>query len=207
MRLVIFPMKIGRVKHLSIFAHDGAGRQARLINMRFPKDMHHAVTAGEQIVGDNPPVTAPPDGFGAHDCAYAPMAQFAKPRQAPSEGRGQCIIRVVPKAAHPPIEIGRRLRAARLSPKTTKFGDMFIAYSPTRQFIRDGLQIELRIGVRSGHRSDICNQVYARSLEQIDKLVDRPGRMTYCVECGRGGSNAGPVPSIVFVVAKNRTKL
>ena len=82
------------------------------IDMRFPENVHHLLACGQKVVGDDPAVAPPPDGFGAHDRASVPTAPFPQPRQAGREGRRQGIICIVLKALHPPIGIGRGPGAA-----------------------------------------------------------------------------------------------
>jgi len=78
---------LGWIEDRAVAAHGGAGRQASLIDMRRPKDVHHTLTGGEEIVGDDTPVAAPPDGLGAHDCAPVLAAQLMQPRKACGEKR------------------------------------------------------------------------------------------------------------------------
>ena len=68
---------LGGIDHHSIVANDGAGCQARLIGMRFPENVHHLLTCGQKVVGDDPAVAPPPDRFCAHD--YAPLIRAAFP--------------------------------------------------------------------------------------------------------------------------------
>ena len=49
----------------------GRRRQAGGIDPVAAHQVEDAAAAREQIVGDDPAVTAPPDGLGAHDCAAA----------------------------------------------------------------------------------------------------------------------------------------
>ena len=96
----------------------------------------------------------------AHRCSTAPLPES---RQARGEGRRQGVVRIVPKAAYPPIGIGRGLSAARLSPETAEFGDMLVADLPRRQRFWEALLIELRVGARSRHRSHVDNEIDVRT--------------------------------------------
>src|ERR1700719_2899833 len=95
--------------------------------------------AAKKVVGNDPAVAAPPDRFSAHD--HAPMlgAAFPEPRQAGGEGGCQGVVRIVPKAAHSPIGVGRGLSAVRHSPQAAELGDMLIADLPRRQRFREAL--------------------------------------------------------------------
>src|SRR5260370_11608538 len=147
--------------------------------MRFPENVHHLLVRSEKVVGNDPAVAAPPDRFTAHDHAPGLPASFPEPGQAGGEGGFQGVVRIVPKAAHSPISVGRRLGAARLSPEATELGDMLVADLPWRQRFREALLIELRVGARPRHRPYVDDEVDAGLLQEIGKFGDRPGRVAY----------------------------
>ena len=113
-----------------VATHDRARCQVCLIDVRSPEDVHHALSRREEIVGDDPPVATPPDGFRAHDRASVLSALLSKSRQAQCERRRQRVVGVIPKATHPPICVKRELSVACSAPKATKFGNMLIADLP-----------------------------------------------------------------------------
>src|SRR5689334_16741740 len=94
--------------------------------MSRPKDVQYALAFAEQIIGNDAPMAAPPDGFRAHDCAPALGAYRPQPRQACGERLRPGIVRIVSKAAHPPITVRGRFHVPRLPPMTAEIGDMFI---------------------------------------------------------------------------------
>ena len=147
--------------------------------MRFPENVLHLLTRGEKVVGDDPAVTAPPDRFRAHD--HALMLATSLPELDKTGGEGGCqgVVRIVPKAPHSPIGIGRGFGAARLSPQAAELGDMLVADLPWRQRFREALLIELRIGARPRYRPYVDHEVDTGLPQQIDKLDDRPGRVAY----------------------------
>jgi hypothetical protein len=63
------PRTFSGIDDSSIIAMDGAGRQVCLIDVRRPEDVHHPLSCGEKVVGNDPPMAAPPDRFRAHDRA------------------------------------------------------------------------------------------------------------------------------------------
>jgi hypothetical protein len=192
------PQTLGRVDHSSVAANGSAGRQTRFVDMRRPEDVHDAFARGEEIVCDDTPMAAPPDGLGTHDRASMPPTPVSESRQTRCEGRRQRVVRIIAKTAHPPISIGRRSRAAHLSAEATKFGDMLIADLPRRQRLGKAFAIELRIGARSRYRPYVDDQVDARCPKQIDEFDDRPGRMAYGKKGARDGS-AGKWPSSIRI--------
>jgi hypothetical protein len=167
----------GGIDHRPIVANDGAGRQACHIDMRFPENVHHLLARGEKAVGNDPAVAAPPDRFSAHHRAPVLTTSFPEPGQAGGEGRRQGVVRIVSKAAHAPISIGRWFSVARLSPEAAELGDMLVADLPWRQRFREALLIEPRVGTRPRHRPYVDNEVDAGLLQEIGKFDDRPGRV------------------------------
>ena len=108
-----------------------------------------------------PAVAAPPDRLSAHDHAAVFTAAFPKSGQPGDEGGRQGLVRIVSKAAHPPIGIGRGLSGAQLPPAAPEFGDMLVADLPGLQRSREGFLIELWIGARPRYRPYVDNEVDA----------------------------------------------
>lgn len=67
----------GRIDDRALTAH-GSRRQARLIDMQRSQNVHHVLALAKQVIGDDPPMTSPPDGLGAHDGAAVPGAQLSE---------------------------------------------------------------------------------------------------------------------------------
>jgi hypothetical protein len=84
-RLIIPIANFRWIDDRAVIVHESAGRHAGLVDMRRPKDVHHALSCDEKIICDNPPVAAPPDGLGAHDRAAVLAAQFSQLRKACGE--------------------------------------------------------------------------------------------------------------------------
>ena len=116
------------------------------LDLRRSEDVHHLLAGGEEVVGDDAPVAAPPDGFRAHDRAPVLTTLLSELCQARGEWLRQSVIGIVPEASPPPICVGRGLGEALLAAETAEFCHMLVADSPGRQPLREGFQIELRIG-------------------------------------------------------------
>jgi len=116
-----------RINDRAIITNDGARRQARLVDMVRPENVPHTLSDGQEIVGDDAAVAAPPNRFRAHDRASLSTAPLSQARETHSKRLCQGIIRIVAKTAHPPVGIWRRFREIDHSPMTTQFGDMLIA--------------------------------------------------------------------------------
>ena len=119
--------------------------------MRRPEDVHHALACGEEVVRDDTPVAAPPDGLGAHDRASVPATSVSEPRQTRGERLRQRIVGIVPKAPHTPVGVRRRFHIPRSSSKAAKFGDVFVADLPRPQRFGEAVGVKLRIGARPRH--------------------------------------------------------
>jgi hypothetical protein len=171
--------------------------------MRCSKDVHHALAFAEQVIGDDAPMAAPPDGLGAHDRAAVLAAQFSQLRKACGERLRQGIVGIVPKAPHPPIGVRRWFYIFRLSSKTAKRGNMSIADLPRRQRFGEAVAVELRIGTGSRHRPHVDDEIDAGLPEQIDKFGDRPGGMADGEECVRVGSITWRTRSIAHGITQN----
>jgi len=175
----------------SIIGHDSAWRQAGLLDMTGPKDMHDAFAFCEQVIGNDAAVAPPPDGFRAHDCAAMPAAELSQLRQAFGERLGQRIVGVVAKTTYAPIAIGGRFRTTRPAPQAAKRSDMLIADPPRRQRSWKAFAVELRIGARTRHRAHIDDEIDTRLQKQFAELDDRARGMAYGEEAVRFDSNLG----------------
>jgi hypothetical protein len=172
-----------------VSAHDSAGRQHRLIDMRGSENMHDVFAVGEEIVCDNATMATPPDGFGAHDRAAALVAENAEPLNACGERRRQRIVCIITKTTNPPIRVRRRLCDTLLATETAKLGDVRIVYLTALQFAWKSFEIELRISARPWHRSYIYDKFDVRFPKEINELFEGPGRMTYSEEDARNISS------------------
>src|SRR5437763_220088 len=55
-----------RIEYFSVAADLRAARQGRRLRRGGADNVQHLMSAGEQIIADNPAMTAPPHRFGAH---------------------------------------------------------------------------------------------------------------------------------------------
>lgn len=58
-----------RIDDRSIATPHRASRQVGLVDVRSREDVYHALSRRQEIIGDDPPVATPPNGFRAHDRA------------------------------------------------------------------------------------------------------------------------------------------
>src|SRR6185312_8479875 len=91
------------------------------------ENVKHAFAGRQQVVGDDPPVTAPPHRLRAYERAAARVREFAKMREAIAIFVAQGIVGIVVKTVILPeaIEPGRHFPRAATQP--AERGDMLVA--------------------------------------------------------------------------------
>ncbi len=67
--------KIGRIGQYVIWPRFRAFRDTRLLDVTWTENVKDRVAGGDQIIGNDPPVTAPPKSLGAHDRASLRVTQ------------------------------------------------------------------------------------------------------------------------------------
>ena len=72
----------------------------------------------EQIIGDDPPVTAPPDGLRAHDRATPISAKLFQPRQPTAELFREGIVGIIVEALVGPKAVDLAWNGLRFLPPT-----------------------------------------------------------------------------------------
>jgi hypothetical protein len=77
------------------------------------KDVKNALAGANEIIGDDPPMTAPPNRFRAHNDRALLVPQVAKRSQTVVEPFGQRIVGVIAKARVFPEQVRRGLDPAR----------------------------------------------------------------------------------------------
>jgi len=155
----------------------GKRRELRDRHARLGENVDHFVSLCQKIVRYYAPVTTPPDSFGAYDGRRVAFGEAPQSRQPGSEIFGQSVIGVVAKAFVAPAFVGRR--PCRLtSSQSAQFLDVLIADLKSRKAVHQCLDVELRVASRSGHGSDVDDEVRSCCTQQFSKFLDRSGRMS-----------------------------
>lgn len=102
-----------RIDNRAVWLPNGTWREQREIDAIRAKDVVDALSGANEIIGDDPPVTAPPNRFRAHDGRALLMPQVAELSQTVVELLGQGVVGVVAKARVFPEQVGRGLDPAR----------------------------------------------------------------------------------------------
>src|SRR5690606_36681484 len=74
------------------------GGEMRRLDMVGPEDMQHRLASGEQVVGDDAAVAAPPHRLGAHHRARRGVAEFAQMREPALKVGAERVVGVMMEA-------------------------------------------------------------------------------------------------------------
>src|SRR5690349_15742202 len=87
------------------------GGHLRLLHMPCAEDVKYVLAGRKQVVGNNPPVTAPPNRFRAHDGTSPCTPELAQMREPVGKLIAECIVRIVVKTIVFPkrVELARHL--------------------------------------------------------------------------------------------------
>jgi hypothetical protein len=108
--------------------------------------VEHFLARRDQIVSDDAPMAAPPDGLGAHDRTEFLVAQPAQLGEAGLKCRVHGVVGVVVKALVLPERIGCRRHVALVPPQSAEFGDLPIPDLSDVQTLAQGIRVVLRVG-------------------------------------------------------------
>ena len=103
-------MTVGAAYHRRDGVADRTGRERRLDDLARSHDVLDARPAGQQVIGDDPAMTAPPHGLGAHDRAPISAREGAQRVKAGAEFAGLGVVGVIPERGDAPVQIERRWR-------------------------------------------------------------------------------------------------
>src|SRR6266536_2631105 len=192
-----FPLRVrARTNGGSLFRIDqcafrslaGGRRQFRGLDLSRAQNVEHGLARRNQIIGNDAPMTAPPNSFGAHDCDALVLAASSQPLQSGSERFGPGIIGVIAKAVVLPKVVGGIGRAAA---PAAELGKMLVCDAVPSELGRQRVEVELRIGPGARDGPHIRQQSCAGALQQGDEVGDRAGRMTDGKIGGHGASIPG----------------
>src|SRR5699024_1615540 len=89
------PGSVRRVGEDAVGVDRGAFAQLRRIDMTGTEHMGHRQVPGQQMVGDEPAMAAPPHGFGAHEYAARGPAPVDDGGEVGPELLGQTVVGIV----------------------------------------------------------------------------------------------------------------
>ena len=150
-------------------------------------DVKHLMPSGKQVIRNNAPVAAPPNGLGAHHRATVRPPQLCQGIEAFAKSAGSGIIGIISKRFILPKRVRRRRLALDPPPQTSQRLQMPIPNARFPQACRQRLDIVLGIGAGTGHRSNIGEQSHLRFVQKLNELRQGPGGMADCEEWSRMG--------------------
>jgi beta-lactamase class C len=166
-------------------------RQRGPIGVAGGQDVKHRLACRDQIVRDDPAVTAPPHRFRAHDRAGLRVTELAQPAQPGAERLAHGVVRIMVKAGVLPERIGLRRHVAAVSTQAPERGDVRIADAGLRQCLGQDIAVVLRVGPRTRHGSHVGDEPHGIVAQQLREFRHRAGRMADCEEGGRHGRARG----------------
>ena len=101
----------GRIEQHSAGPYLRAGRELCGINLAGPHNVLDRKSLGQQIVGDDAAVAAPPHGFGAHDGAAIVAGERFQFFQSHVECSSRRVVGIIAKPRDLPEHVRRRCRS------------------------------------------------------------------------------------------------
>jgi hypothetical protein len=131
------------------------------------------VAVGEQVVGDDPSVAAPPHRLGAHHGGGPLGAPAVQVVEGVAELLGQRVVGVVVEAAvlPPAVDLVGHALARSSSGEALRPHQVDADRGERRA---ERVLVELRVPPRARQPADVDDQLDAGPREQVQELVDRP---------------------------------
>ena len=151
----------------------------------------------DQPVGDQAPVTMPPQSLGAHDRGRGGGRVLGEVLECGGEGVGQRVIGVGAEGVVLPAGVGR----VRLWPAPAAERRVVPVRDPAwRQLGGERVLVELRMAARTRVGADVRQQARVMGVQEGDEGVERMRRVA-------DGEDAAPPATIVGGAAGTRTQL
>ena len=139
------------------------------------KNVHDGYAARHKGIGEQPAVTAPPDGLCAHHSRQPACRKFQQRIKPGAEGCGRHVIGIPTKTVFTPPGIRR---VGSWLAASAELGKVTIRDAVKLQKIRELVGVEVRIPAGSRERADIGELLDAVGTEELQKRLRRMGRMT-----------------------------
>jgi len=154
--------------------------QGRSLDMAWTKNVKHCVSLGDQIVGNDSPMTPPPQSLGAHDGAAATVAELAQFREAHPKILGHGVVGKVVEAVMLPKGVGLGCDTARLATQTAERAKVAIRDLDLSQRCWQSVLIVLWIGPGARDGAHIRDKLNVRLLQELDEFGDGARGMSDC---------------------------
>jgi len=160
-----------RISDAGIAAQIGARRQFRFRDLALAHDVEHLDIAGDEVVGNDAAMAAPPYSFRAHESGALVGCERDQTVKIGLELRCERIIGVVVKAAIVPKGIGVGGYVVLLVAPAAEIRPMAVANVVLGKSVRQRVDIELGIGSRPGKRANVHDGINPCRTEHGDKCL------------------------------------
>jgi hypothetical protein len=109
------------------------------------KNVEYVFASANKIIGNDPPVAPPPNGFCTHDRSAPIMPAILELSQTLMELLRHCVIRVVSETEVVPEKVGRNIDSRPIS-QSAKRSHVGIPYLNHSQLFGQCFSVELRVG-------------------------------------------------------------
>ena len=142
------------------------------------ENVKDGLAGGDQMVGDDPAMAAPPQGLGAHDRAPRRFSEATEFAEAGSKCVAESVVGVVVEAFVLPERVRPGWDGALPSAQAAERGDRLIANVEPCQSRRQRVPVVLRIRARAGNSPNVDDEADLGEMEKFDESLDRARRMS-----------------------------
>src|SRR4029079_3948262 len=147
-----------RINDGAIGLRNCARGKPRLIDMVRVKNVEYVFASANKIIGNDPPVAPPPNGFCTHDRSAPIMPAILELSQTLMELLRHCVIRVVSETEVVPEKVGRNIDSRPIS-QSAKRSHVGIPYLNHSQLFGQCFSVELRVGAGARYVADINHEL------------------------------------------------
>ena len=138
--------------------------------MVFAENVEYGFSGAKKIVGNDPPMAPPPNGFSTHYRSASSVTAISELGQAVPEFLGHCIISVVSEAGIVPVEVGRNIYFRGPLSQSAKRSNVGVPNLNFSQVVGQCFSVELGIGARARYMAHINYKLDLQGVKQIHEL-------------------------------------
>jgi hypothetical protein len=155
---IVLRWLLGGIDQITVGLQSRRGGHARFFHVARSENVKHALAGREEVVGDDPSVTAPPHGFRAHDSATPRVSELAQIREPITKMIAQGVVGIVVKTVVFPERVEPARHLARAAAQASERRDVLISDFERLKRLGQGVTVKLRIGARARHGADVDNE-------------------------------------------------
>jgi len=171
--LSVFPALLrSRIDDRPVRLNSGTGSEACRFQTTPSHDMEYRFSLRDQIIGNNPPVAAPPHGFRTHDRAASSGPLVEQVFETRPERRRERVVGVVVETLVRPETVDVPRQPFAFPAQAPQGCHMLIGNAAGCQGRWQSLLVELRIGSRSRHLPDIHDPFHPGFGQQCHEVLN-----------------------------------